>query len=180
MTAAIANASTTIADSLAGAGIAIADDELEILLEQAGAAKPRSREALAAYVGEQLHPWTTQNPHCPYAFARLTHLLWQSGYPVQPVACAQCGRITPKLDRVIDGARCCGWCASRRTQHVCASLRAVRPTRLSSDDRIGRTLPALLSERPRSTRSVHWMRSRPRPFQTHRRWLAALRQLRTP
>ena len=34
MTAAIANASTTIADSLAGAGIAIADDELEILLEQ--------------------------------------------------------------------------------------------------------------------------------------------------
>lgn len=119
MTAALATSFTAIADSLAAADIVIADSELENLLQRADAAKPRSRQSLAAYLMEQATPWTTPNPHCPYAFARMAYLLWQSDYPVQPVACAQCGRITPKLDRVIDGARCCGWCASRRTQHIC-------------------------------------------------------------
>ncbi|WP_157896185.1 hypothetical protein [Mycobacteroides chelonae] len=120
MTAAVATSLTAIADSLAAAGIVIAHSELETMLARADAAKPRARQSLAAYLNEQSTPWTTPNPHCPYAFARLAYLLWKSGYPVQPVPCAQCGRITPKLDRVIDGRRCCGWCASRRTQHVCA------------------------------------------------------------
>lgn len=120
MTAAVTTALTAIADSLAAADIVIADSELETLLQRAEAAKPRSRQSLAAYLAELDTPWTTPNPHCPpYVFARVAYLLWQSGYLVQPVPCAQCGRITPKLDRVIEGARCCGWCASRRTEHVC-------------------------------------------------------------
>lgn len=119
MTAAVATTFTAIADSLAAADIVIADSELEALLQRADAAKPRSRQSLAAYLAEQATPWMTPNPHCPYVFARVAYLLWQSGYPVQPVPCTQCGRITGKLDRVIDGARCCGWCASRGTQHVC-------------------------------------------------------------
>lgn len=119
MTAAVTTAFTAISDSLAAADIVIADSELETLLQRAGAAKPRSRQSLSAYLSERATPWTTPNADCPYAFARMAYLLWQSGYPVQPVACAQCQRITPKLDRVIDGARCCGWCASRRIQHVC-------------------------------------------------------------
>lgn len=119
MTAAVATSLTAIADSLAAADIDIADSELETLLQRADAAKPRSRQSLADYLTGQAAPWTTPNPHCPCAFARMAYLLWQSGYPVQPVACTQCGRITPKLDRVIEGRRCCGWCASRRAQHVC-------------------------------------------------------------
>ncbi|MCV7101748.1 hypothetical protein [Mycobacterium palustre] len=119
MTAALTTALAAITDSLAAAGITIADSELETLLVRADAAKPRSRQSLAAYLAEQDDPWTTPNPYCPYVFARVAYLLAQSGYPVTPVPCTQCGHVTPKLDRVIDGARCCGWCASRHTRHIC-------------------------------------------------------------
>lgn len=119
MTTAVATAFTVIADSLAAAGVAIADGELEALLERADAIKRRSQQLLAAYLTEQDTPWTMPNARCPYVFARVAYLLGQSGHPVMPVPCARCGRITPKLDRVIDGARCCGWCASRDARHVC-------------------------------------------------------------
>lgn len=165
MTTAVATTFTVIADSLTAAGVTITDGELEALLERADATKPRSRQSLAAYLTEQDTPWITPNPRCPYVFARVTYLLQQSGHPVAPVPCAQCGRITPKLDRVIDGARCCGWCASRRKP---AHLRPVRAIGLPSrHHRDRRYLQPLLSERPDKARNMQWMRTSSRPLDTH-------------
>jgi hypothetical protein len=105
---------------------------------------PNHLEELAGYLAAHVDGLTSGDPRCPAVLVRLTHALHDAGHTgVGRPGCAECGKITPLLNRSGPGGRICGNCATRSHRSTC--------------DRCGRTdtriaarpamQPALVTER---------------------------------
>jgi hypothetical protein len=96
---------------------AIGNGEATALLEAAAPitvkCPARFLEELAAHVAAHPDALASGSSLCPPVLLRLTHVLYEAGYPVVRPGCAHCGRIRTDLRQLREEGRICSSCDSR-------------------------------------------------------------------
>ena len=97
------------------------DDGIAAVLQAARVASGRPLGELARHLADHPDALTTGDPRCPPALIRLTHVLHDGGHTrvVRP-PCANCGKITLRLNAAGAAGRMCGPCATQHNQRTCA------------------------------------------------------------
>lgn len=97
------------------------EDDIDVMLEKAGAAKGIPLRELAEHLAGHPDALRSGDPRCPAGIIRLTHVLHDGGHTtvVRP-GCAGCGKVTLDLARFGPNGRLCQMCWVRSSMGRCA------------------------------------------------------------